>query len=148
MTSSIGRRVAAVGLAVLLCVAAGSGYIYYCDSVYDQMTPDPSVDSLHRFLDTMPLPEQVFELELEGRAYTLLVGARPSTLVLPSGPPVYVFDEACQLVDWTLDIDEDAAFEQRWWLQGERSEVPVIELLERTEDVQEMVPSLPSSSSG
>ena len=35
-------------------------------------------------------------------------------LILPSGPPAYIFDNNGQLIDWSIDIFEDSEYEKKW----------------------------------
>ena len=50
----------------------------------------------------------------DAKKYLVLYGPLPSDWSNPSGPPVYVFDTAGVLVDWTSDIGDDKAFCGRW----------------------------------
>ncbi len=50
-----------------------------------------------------------------GSNYFKVVGTVPnSPLTLPSGPPVYIFDESGVLVDWAADSGEASDFNRRW----------------------------------
>ena len=50
------------------------------------------------------------------RAYTLVIGRIPSgsLLLLPSGPPAYIFDERKILLDMSRDIGDNPSFIKKW----------------------------------
>jgi hypothetical protein len=49
-----------------------------------------------------------------GQEYLALVGPVQAITRVPSGSPVYVFDRAGRLADWTADDGDDEAFKGRW----------------------------------
>jgi hypothetical protein len=50
-----------------------------------------------------------------------LMATGPGGGLMPSGPAAYVFDDHGRLVDWSPDIGDDDAFDQRWNAQRARS---------------------------
>jgi hypothetical protein len=49
-----------------------------------------------------------------GQEYLALFGPAQAFPGFPSGGPVYIFDRAGRLVDWTPDEGDDEAFRLRW----------------------------------
>jgi hypothetical protein len=64
--------------------------------------------------------------------YYLAHGPIRAPLALPSGPPVYVFDQAGKLIDYTKDSGDDPRFAKAWKSgpeSGERlEEISVVDL--------------------
>jgi hypothetical protein len=60
-------------------------------------------------------PSRVQKLSQNEKSYLAVTG-RPTTsmFTLPSGPPVYIFDDTGMLVDWSGDIGDDSNFVRRW----------------------------------
>jgi len=73
--------------------------------------PD-DVDTIAGFAQKMPPPEQIELAERNGCRYFFVVGG--SRMVLPSGPPIYVFDGEGKLVIWISDVAE-VSEKHPWW---------------------------------
>ena len=61
------------------------------------------------------MPENLRPHSHNGSSYTLWSGP-VKAIFLPSGPPVYVFDSAGLLVDWSRDSGDDPEFREKWGL--------------------------------
>ncbi len=100
-------------------LALGAGLHHREWTVFrSRATPPEQVSDLSSFLLHMPRPSAAFELIDGERRFIELFGepvAERSRLVLPSGPPAYVFDESLQLVDWTADQGDDSGYQDQWY---------------------------------
>jgi hypothetical protein len=57
----------------------------------------------------------IFRVNAGAEHYIKVVGTpKPGVFVLPSGPPIYIFDRNGSLVDWTPDSGEDPEFQRAW----------------------------------
>jgi hypothetical protein len=74
----------------------------------------PAGPTLADHLAKMPPPEQRRVFTKGGREYLAVFGPIHVLARFPSGPPVYVFDDAGRLADWTPDEGEDPAFHRQW----------------------------------
>jgi hypothetical protein len=74
----------------------------------------PAGPSLAEHLARRPAPERRRGLAADGQEYLALFGPAQAFPALPSGGPVYIFDRAGELVDWTSDEGDDEAFRRRW----------------------------------
>lgn len=73
--------------------------------------PGPTLGDL---LGVLTEPEHSEVFAYKGREYLVVHGPiRPFPRV-PSGPPVYVFDDSGRLVGWTLDVGDDNGFLSQW----------------------------------
>lgn len=65
--------------------------------------PD-DVETLSRFVETMPQPSKISIIDISGNTYIVVIGGvrRP----LPSGDPVYIFDRHGRLISWTFDTGD------------------------------------------
>ena len=77
------------------------------------------VDTFDRYAKEMPAPESYWLVTTkDGEA---LMAHGPITLLaLPSGPPAYVFDRNGKLIDWTMDMGDDPAFQRAWPMKSSR----------------------------
>src|SRR4051794_20209784 len=67
------------------------------------------------FLEARPPTESVCKFVHNGTGYVQVIGKpNVSPLSLPSGPPVYIFDETGVLVDWSRDIGDSPSFTRKW----------------------------------
>lgn len=124
------RRSIAVGF-LLVVLLLSVAHFWHTRSVYDGLippAPGAEMSDMGAFVSAMPRPSAAFSLQINGKLYIELVGPTPSALVLPSGPPAYVFDDG-QLVEWTSDLGDDPDFASRWHA-GERIELTGAELIE------------------
>src|ERR1044071_6550373 len=84
-------------------------YFWYLKHEYRKLTP--KAGGIHAFLAEMPKPARIESFDLEGQHYIELIGHSPTgLLIVPSGPPRYVFDAKGNLVDWTQDDGDDPEF--------------------------------------
>jgi hypothetical protein len=74
----------------------------------------PAGPTLAEHLAHRPAPRWQRVFVADGQEYLALYGPMQMLPRLPSGPPVYIFDRAGLLVDWTIDEGDDNAFLQRW----------------------------------
>ena len=95
-----------------------------------QIAPDENAQHLKEFLESMPLIEGIYSRQSGGTTYLQVEGTLPSWLLLPSAPPMYIFDTTGKLVDWTGDYGEDPAFRRRWPLGVTRRRLTPSEALE------------------
>jgi hypothetical protein len=79
--------------------------------------PPQGVTDIHTFMKWRPETQQFVILQTINGEYLMANGEMRGTL--PSGPSAYVFDRSGQLVDWSPDIGDAPAFDQRW--QAQRS---------------------------
>ena len=55
------------------------------------------------------------DITVNDKTYTVVIGVMHTTLLLlPSGPPAYIFDERHILVDWCGDIGDNPGFIKKW----------------------------------
>jgi hypothetical protein len=85
--------------------------------------PTGRVSSLSEFLIWRPSTEQFALTEVDGQQYVLAYG--PAGRTLPSGPAGYVFGPDGKLVDWSSDIGDDPAFDDKWDAQRARGTRPL-----------------------
>ena len=70
---------------------------------------------LSDFLDSGRKTHEVRQFVYDQRNHTAVFGvARMFLTSLPSGPPVYVFDEHGLLIDWSRDIGDNPKFVEKW----------------------------------
>ncbi len=84
-----------------LCFAAYLGHELWCRSKVN--LPD-EVRTIQQFADSMPPPKEVWYLEGGSNNAFVVIGDMPCGV--PSGPPVYVFNQRGDLVDWTPDLGD------------------------------------------
>lgn len=96
----------------LFILALLGGWLLWVRDWYQSVQP-AAPDLANHLARRLP-PEQSRIVVVDGRDYLLLFGPVPPMLRFPSGVPVYVFDAAGRLVDWTPDEGDDEAFNRRW----------------------------------
>lgn len=74
----------------------------------------PAGPTLSEHLAQRPAPEQRRVVTAGGQEYLVLFGPIQALPRFPSGCPVYIFDRAGRIVDWTPDEGDDPEFNQRW----------------------------------
>jgi len=84
-----------------------------------EKAPRESDKNLVTFLESYSDVTDIAKLTIDGKPYIKVIRDVDSSILhLPSGPPVYIFDRSGVLVDWTLDLGDDPAFELRWGNTG------------------------------
>lgn len=99
-------------LLLLIPVALFLGWMYWLDRWAESLAPAGTTLAEH--LENMPAPDYARKLTVAGRDYLFLENWSEPLPRFPSGPAVYVFDDAGKLVEWELDIDEIPEFHERW----------------------------------
>lgn len=79
-----------------------------------KLRPPDEAGDIPGFLKWMPTPVSFDRFESGGRTFYVLRGSPQARFRVPSGPPVYVFDEQGTLVDWCSDEGENAKIHERW----------------------------------
>ena len=107
-------------LALLLIGGAGFGLLIRAIDVYGrQIAPRQDID-LDTFLSEGPAPFRIKRFLKEGQTNTVVIGTIPGTwaswIILPSGPPAYIFDETGKLIGFVSDTGENAWL--RTWLSN------------------------------
>ena len=105
--------------AIALCVA-GVGVFIWAMVVYGTKIAPPEKEvSLETFYAEGPLVSRTEVYLHEGLVFTVLTGKIPdglsSMIVLPSGPPVYLFDAEEKLSTWISDSGESPWLDQ--WIR-------------------------------
>jgi hypothetical protein len=88
------------------------GWLQWCRAWYHSV--QPAGPTLADHLARRPAAEQGRVFVADGQKYLALLGPIQVLPRLPSGWPVYVFDSAGRLVDWTPDDGDDEEFTRRW----------------------------------
>jgi hypothetical protein len=96
--------------AAVLALAAG-WLVWVSRSYHALRPPGPTLGDL---LGTLPEPKDPEVFAYHGREYLVVCGPFRLFPRVPSGPTVYVFDDAGQLVGWTPDIGDDTGFLSQW----------------------------------
>ena len=111
-------RLVGGGVCALLLVLAMWKWISLGDAEYERLSPTGEKQRLEGFLRSVPQVQGIYRFQLaDNKVYIEVVGKLSPEYLLPSGFPVYIFDETGALVYWTPDSGEDTAFETNW---GER----------------------------
>ena len=108
-------------LALLLIGGAGVGLLIRAMDIYGRHIAPPRKDiDLDTFLSEGPAPFRIERFLKEGQTNTVVTGKVPDTwaswIILPSGPPAYIFDESGKLIGFVSDTGENAWL--RTWLSG------------------------------
>ena len=75
--------------------------------------PPATVQNLEQFLEWQTRLRRAELQDVGGRTFVVMHG--PLAGLVPSGPPVYVFDSTGRLVDWTTDSGDDPRFQDQWF---------------------------------
>jgi len=97
-----------LGLACALWVACHAAYV-------DTIWPKAMGMTMAELEQQIGKPESLRPHLHNGSSYTIWSGPTKE-IYLPSGPPVYVFDSAGKLLDWSRDSGDDPTFLQKWGL--------------------------------
>ena len=116
-----GKNFLAWTLSLAAVCAAGLGVFVWALEDYGKKIAPPGKDiDMEMFLADAKRPE-IFKAESflhEGRKFTVVTGTIPrgfsSWISLPSGPPVYIFDDSGKLSTWVSDSGESPWLAQ--WL--------------------------------
>ena len=93
-----------------------------------QSSVKPGGQTLSDHLAKKGIQERPFGFTVDGKKYLALFGEVESFPAFPSGPPVYVFDQAGSLVDWTSNEGDDEAFHKKWPEAFHGSKITDVEL--------------------
>ena len=116
-----GKHFLAWTLSLVAVCAAGLGvFVWALDDYGKRIAPSGTDIDMETFLADAKRPE-IFKTESflhEGRKFTVVTGRIPrgfsSWISLPSGPPVYIFDDSGKLSTWVSDSGESPWLAQ--WL--------------------------------
>jgi hypothetical protein len=84
---------------------------------YQRLNPTGRFSTLGGYLAWRPSSQRFATTDVNGRRCIIAYGPGRSWLLLSSGPSAYVFDNTGRLVDWSSDIGDDSAFDDRWSAQ-------------------------------
>ena len=105
--------------AIALCGAGARVFIWAMDDYGSKIAPPEKEVSLETFYAEGPLVSRTEVYRHEGQVFTVLTGKIPdglsSMIVLPSGPPVYLFDAEEKLSTWISDSGESPWLDQ--WIR-------------------------------
>lgn len=83
--------------------------------VFPSATVSAEAHTFSGYMNSMPTPRNLRLVETQHGVMLIAIG--PPARLLPSGPPVYVFNQGGILVDWCHDIGDSSRFKERWgWL--------------------------------
>lgn len=99
--------------AVIVCWLIA--FVYRAKKVGDSLAPPQGATNLTSFVQLRPQYIEIRKFVLNGRLHLEVIG-KPivSRLSLPSGSPVYIFDETGTLVDWAADSGDAPSFVAKW----------------------------------
>jgi hypothetical protein len=130
---------------VLSCLCIGFLTHVILKSGFDRgFIPPAPIHTLRAFVDETGRKYEVSVFVFGPRHYYEL---RPqwttlqtlgSAALLRSGPPSYVFDLSGNLVDWTIDRDEDTRYQRKWSASAERRSCSLQEALMRVDNEHKM----------
>lgn len=105
---------------VAVCAAGLGVFVWALEDYGKTIAPSGTDIDMETFLADARRPE-IFKTESflhEGRKFTVVTGKIPrgfsSWISLPSGPPVYIFDDSGKLSTWVSDSGESPWLDQ--WL--------------------------------
>jgi len=78
-----------------------------------RLSPSSPGMSISDFAREKPAPQAIVPFEKNDRTYFGWIAELPSWDV-PSGPPIYVFDESGKMIDFTIDVGDDPSFKDNW----------------------------------
>ena len=90
--------------------------------------PRPPGTGLSDLLSVLPESATAEVFTHRRQEYLAVSGPYRMLPRLPSGPPVYVYDRAGRLADWTADSGDDEAFQARWFGAIDRRAISLDEL--------------------
>lgn len=104
----------AIVAALLVCLLLAV-WVYSERKGASAVRPPVGGTNLIAFLEARPQPSQIRRFVHEGQMHIEVVGKPVASLLsLPSGPPVYIFDERGALVDWSRDLGDSPSFVHKW----------------------------------
>lgn len=68
--------------------------------------PIETAYTVHDVASGLPVPFDLYEVAVDGKTYYLIDAGFRSSLFLPSGPVIYLFDGNGVLVEWSEDAGE------------------------------------------
>ncbi len=108
--------------AIALCVAGAGVFIWAMDDYGRKIAPPEKEVSLETFYAEGPLAFRTEKYLHEGQVFTVVTGKIPdglsSWIILPSGPPVYLFDAEEKLSTWISDSGESPWLRQ--WIRDSK----------------------------
>lgn len=111
------RRSTIVGIGALIlaaCVLLGAMEVEHWRWMQSIRVPEHSASILEA-IRSVPARTGIYRVDSGTKHYVKVVGTpKPGVFALPSGPPIYIFDRAGTLVDWTPDSGEDPDFGRAW----------------------------------
>jgi hypothetical protein len=99
-----------VGLLIPGCFVAEAGCRH-------RASPRGRVADLRDFLRWRPACDQLYAVDVAGEPHVIAYGPPGRTFLLASGPAAYVFAPDGKLVDWSPDMGDDPAFDDKWAAQ-------------------------------
>ena len=102
------RRVEVFGALTLLCVA--TAYLVHDHRANTSVSPPSKHCTLEDLLAKVPPPQRIVKLRDGDTPFIVCFGSVPPWTIR-SGPPCYLFDESCRLVDWTPQTEEGWRFD-------------------------------------
>jgi hypothetical protein len=114
------RHAVVIGTGIAFLVIALTAALFVWISQYEHqraasIAPPPNITNVFVFLKWRPETGSFVIIERTGEEYLMTNGL--SRGVLASGPSAYVFDRTGQMVDWSYDIGDDPAFDEKWRAQ-------------------------------
>ncbi len=106
------KKIAIVG-ALAVCLLAT--WVCFEKKSANAVRPPAGATNLVAFLAARPQLAGIRKFTYNEKPHLEVIG-RPhqSALSVPSGPPVYVFDETGALVDWSRDSGDQPSFTAKW----------------------------------
>ena len=104
------KKVIKTILVLLLAFAAYIAVEVICQC---RAKPPATVQNLEQYLGWQTGHRRAELQESGGQTFVVMHG--PLASLVPSGPPVYVFDSTGRLVDWTTDSGDDPRFHEKWF---------------------------------
>src|SRR5687767_5744959 len=83
----------------LVALSVLVGFLYQ----RNQLVLPSNIITLAKFCIRMPKPDQVVAFEKNGSSYFEVIGPLPGFPMVPSGPPVYIFDSTGHVSYWTSE---------------------------------------------
>jgi hypothetical protein len=102
---------------LILAAALIGGCVATEVACYRRIVPDGRAATLAEYLAWRPSAAEFAVVETSGMEHVIAYGPSRS-LMLASGPSAYIFDDTGRMVDWSPDIGDDPAFDERWTAQG------------------------------
>ena|SRR5687767_10506548 len=80
----------------------------------NQLILPSNIITLAKFSIRMPKPDKVIASEKNGSSYLEVIGPLPGFPMVPSGPPVYIFESTGHVYYWTSDIGDTGEYWENW----------------------------------